>query len=76
MGNDMDRLGGGSSYDLGVQLYRMLYGRDSIAFSRKGQRTSNREATTQRREIRHPDGRIEYIEQTIINEVIFEEWEN
>lgn len=72
----MDRFGGGSSYDLGAQLYRMLYGTDSIAFSRKGQRQSKREVANQRREIHHPDGRVEYIDQTAIHEVIYEEWEN
>lgn len=76
MAKEIEGLGGASSYSVGAQLYHLLYGRDSAAVSRRGKRATQREVKNQTREIRHPDGSVEYIEQTQINEVVYEEWEN
>jgi hypothetical protein len=73
---EIEGLGSESSYAVGAQLYHLLYGRDAVGMSRRGKRQEQREVKNQRREIRHPDGRVEFIDQTVINEVIYEEWEN
>lgn len=73
MANEISPLQG-SSYQLGMALHELLA--NSPALSRRGTQKVNRQQANRRTTRQNPDGSIDYIEEQLITEESFTEWEN